>query len=170
MGTTFTICKPFTPRALNQFKSFDGKQFLSMKRKDLVAILGKEEGSRLEGQITICRKTTGFMTASTELRDILAKAKTDANHSIVRLVFTPATACCPLLNLAPQSALAWLSRGLAFLEESRSNEGGAALGDATPDAVHDAGGANCSCGSTGRRGIHSAAKNRHVSFRKSWKT
>ena len=62
-------------RALDQFKNFDGKQLLSMKRKDLVTAFGKEEGGRLDGQITICRKTTGFNTASSELRDVLAKAK-----------------------------------------------------------------------------------------------
>ena len=62
-------------RALDQFKTFDGKQFLSMKRTDLVAAFGKDEGGRLDGQITICRKTTGFGTASSELRNVLAKAK-----------------------------------------------------------------------------------------------
>ena len=62
-------------RALDQFKNFDGKKFLSMKRKDLIAAFGKDEGGRLDGQITICRKTTGFATASSELRNVLAKAK-----------------------------------------------------------------------------------------------
>ena len=46
-----------------------------MKRNDLIAAFGKDEGGRLDGQITICRKTTGFGTASTELRNVLAKAK-----------------------------------------------------------------------------------------------
>ena len=46
-----------------------------MKRKDLILAFGKEEGTRLDGQITICRKTTGFATASSELKDVLAKAK-----------------------------------------------------------------------------------------------
>ena len=46
-----------------------------MKRKELIAAFGKDEGGRLDGQIIICRKTTGFATASSELKNILAKAK-----------------------------------------------------------------------------------------------
>ena len=62
-------------RVQEQFKGFDGHQLLSMKRSDLLAAFGRVEGDRLEGQITICRKTTGFGTASSELRDILVKAR-----------------------------------------------------------------------------------------------
>ena len=62
-------------RALDQFKNIDGRKLLSLKRNELIAAFGKEEGARLDGQLTICRKTTGFATASSELRNILAKAK-----------------------------------------------------------------------------------------------
>ena len=62
-------------RALDQFKNINGRKLLSLKRNELIAAFGKEEGARLDGQLTICRKTTGFATASSELRNILAKAK-----------------------------------------------------------------------------------------------
>ena len=60
---------------MDQFKNIDGKKLLSLKRNELIAAFGKEEGVRLDGQLTICRKTTGYGTASSELRNILAKAR-----------------------------------------------------------------------------------------------
>ena len=48
---------------------------LSLKRNELTSAFGKVEGARLDGQLEICRKTTGYGTASSELRNILAKAK-----------------------------------------------------------------------------------------------
>ena len=62
-------------RALDQFKNVDGKKLLSLKRNELISAFGKVEGARLDGQLQISRKTTGFGTASSELRNVLAKAK-----------------------------------------------------------------------------------------------
>ena len=47
-----------------------------MSRKDLIAAFGKQEGIRLDSQITISRNSAGYQTAKTsELRNILAKAR-----------------------------------------------------------------------------------------------
>ena len=62
-------------RALDQFKNVDGKKLLSLKRNELISAFGKVEGGRLDGQLQISRKTTGFGTASSELRNVLARAK-----------------------------------------------------------------------------------------------
>ena len=39
-----------------------GGELFKMKRKDLIAAFGKEEGKRLDSQITISRNTSGFKT------------------------------------------------------------------------------------------------------------
>ena len=62
-------------RVRNALNGYDGQRLLSTRRGDLLAAFGEVEGSRLDGQITICKKTTGFGTASSELRDILFKAR-----------------------------------------------------------------------------------------------
>jgi len=67
--------KNFSRRVQDQLGSFDGNRLLSLKRADLVSAFGSSEGSRLDGQITISKKTTGFGTASSELRQILFKAR-----------------------------------------------------------------------------------------------
>ena len=41
----------------------------------MILAFGKVEGARLDGQLQISRKTTGYGTASSELRNVLAKAK-----------------------------------------------------------------------------------------------
>ena len=69
-----------TFRALDQFKNVDGKKLLSLKRDELISAFGKVEGSRLDGQLQISRKTTGYGTASSELRNVLAKAKKRADE------------------------------------------------------------------------------------------
>ena len=54
-----------------------------MSRADLIAAFGKQEGARLDSQITISRNSAGFQTAKTsELRDILAKARQKTDSSI----------------------------------------------------------------------------------------
>ena len=65
----------FLIRALDQLKDINGKKLLSLKRNELISAFGKVEGARLDGQLQICRKTTGYGTASSELRNVLAKAK-----------------------------------------------------------------------------------------------
>jgi len=72
--------KNFSQRALDQFKNVDGKKLLSLKRTELISAFGKVEGSRLDGQLQISRKTTGYGTASSELRNVLAKAKKRADE------------------------------------------------------------------------------------------
>ena len=62
-------------RVQQQLRGFDGQKVLSFKRQDLISAFGKEEGTRLDGQLTICKKTTGYGTASSELRNILFKAR-----------------------------------------------------------------------------------------------
>ena len=53
-----------------------GGNLFSMTRKDLVAAFGREEGKRLDSQITISRNQSGFKTArSSELKEILEKAR-----------------------------------------------------------------------------------------------
>ena len=47
-----------------------------MKRKDWIAAFGKEEGARLDSQITLSKREKGFKTArSSELRAVLEKAR-----------------------------------------------------------------------------------------------
>ena len=53
----------FPSRALDQMAGMHGGQLFKMTRKDLVAAFGKEEGKRLDSQITISRNTAGFKTA-----------------------------------------------------------------------------------------------------------
>ena len=74
------ISKLFYFRALDQFKNVDGKKLLSLKRTELISAFGKVEGARLDGQLQMCRKTTGYGTASSELRNVLAKAKKRADE------------------------------------------------------------------------------------------
>ena len=76
-------------RALDQFKNVDGKKLLSLKRNELISAFGKVEGARLDGQLQISRKTTGFGTASSELRNVLAKAKkrTDERRESIRQTY-----------------------------------------------------------------------------------
>lgn len=63
-------------RAIEQLSRLDGSRLFAMSRKDLIAAFGKQEGIRLDSQITISRNSAGFQTAKTsELRDILAKAR-----------------------------------------------------------------------------------------------
>ena len=40
-----------------------GGELFKMTRKDLIAAFGREEGKRLDSQITISRNTAGFKTA-----------------------------------------------------------------------------------------------------------
>lgn len=55
----------------------NGSKLFAMSRKDLIAAFGKQEGIRLDSQITISRSNSdGYQTAKTsELRNILAKAR-----------------------------------------------------------------------------------------------
>lgn len=65
--------KKFSETVITQLKGVNGKQLLLMKRSELISVFGKEVGGRLDGQLTISKKTTGFGTASSELKDILKK-------------------------------------------------------------------------------------------------
>ena len=64
---------------MDQFKNVDGKRVLSLKRTELISAFGKVEGSRLDGHIDISRETTRY-DASSELRNVLAKAKKRADE------------------------------------------------------------------------------------------
>ena len=75
-------------RAVDQLSKLDGTQLFAMSRKDLIAAFGKQEGIRLDSQITISRNNSdGYQTAKTsELRGILEKARRrseKARHSSV---------------------------------------------------------------------------------------
>ena len=61
---------------MDQLSRLDGSKIFAMSRRDLIAAFGKQEGIRLDSQITISRNSAGYQTAKTsELRDILAKAQ-----------------------------------------------------------------------------------------------
>jgi hypothetical protein len=73
--------KGFSERIIKQLAGMDGNQLFSLKRKQLEDVCGKEEGSRLDSQITISRNISGFKTArSSELRAILARARAKADR------------------------------------------------------------------------------------------
>jgi len=74
--------KEFSERALTKLDGMNGKQILATKRKDLEKLFGKEEGGRLDSQITLCRNNTRFtMGKNSELRSALEKAKKRAEHA-----------------------------------------------------------------------------------------
>ena len=63
-------------RAVDQLSKLDGARLFAMSRKDLIAAFGKQEGQRLDSQITISRNSAGYQTARTsELRNVLNKAR-----------------------------------------------------------------------------------------------
>ena len=70
---------------MDQLSRLDGSKIFAMSRKDLIAAFGKQEGIRLDSQITISRNSAGYQTAKTsELRDILAKARHRTDNAASR--------------------------------------------------------------------------------------
>ncbi|XP_021962658.1 epidermal growth factor receptor kinase substrate 8-like protein 1 isoform X2 [Folsomia candida] len=68
--------KGFSERIRKQLSNMNGNELFSLKKAQLEAYCGKDEGRRLDSQITISRISTGFKTTrSSELRAILAKAR-----------------------------------------------------------------------------------------------
>jgi len=68
--------KEFSARAVTKLDGLNGKQIMSMNRRDLEAIVGREEGARLDSQITLCRNNTKYTQGkNSELRAVLEKAK-----------------------------------------------------------------------------------------------
>merc|ERR1719300_206217 len=64
--------KQFSSRVIKYLEGMNGRQVLGMHR----AALGKEEGSRLDSQITLSRNQTKYtLGKNSELRAILEKAK-----------------------------------------------------------------------------------------------
>ena len=64
-------------RAVDQLSKLDGARLFAMSRTDLIAAFGKQEGQRLDSQITISRNSAGgYQTARTsELKSVLNKAR-----------------------------------------------------------------------------------------------
>ncbi|XP_076058229.1 epidermal growth factor receptor kinase substrate 8-like isoform X3 [Oratosquilla oratoria] len=68
--------KGFSTRILKQFDGVDGNKMFALSRMQLEKYCGKEEGARLDSQITIQRNISGYKTArSSELRQILAEQR-----------------------------------------------------------------------------------------------
>lgn len=75
--------KQFSERVLTQLSGFNGAKVLELTRKNLIASFGKEEGARLDSQLTLSKNTKGYRTArSSELRAVLERArkKTDTDE------------------------------------------------------------------------------------------
>ena len=69
-------------RAIDQLSKLDGSKIFAMSRTDLIAAFGKQEGIRLDSQITISRNSAGYQTAKTsELRNILERARQRSEKS-----------------------------------------------------------------------------------------
>ena len=63
-------------RAVDQLSKLDGAKLFAMSRAALIAAFGKQEGQRLDSQITISRNSAGYQTARTsELRNVLNRAR-----------------------------------------------------------------------------------------------
>jgi len=68
--------KQFSSRVIKYLEGMNGRQVLGMHREALEAAFGKEEGSRLDSQITLSRNQTKYtLGKNSELRAILEKAK-----------------------------------------------------------------------------------------------
>ncbi|ODN06606.1 Epidermal growth factor receptor kinase substrate 8-like protein 2 [Orchesella cincta] len=73
--------KGFSTRIQKQLAGLNGGELFKLNRSQLEEYCGKEEGLRLNSQITISRNTSGYKTArSSELRAILAKARAKAEQ------------------------------------------------------------------------------------------
>ncbi|TRY75328.1 hypothetical protein TCAL_08322 [Tigriopus californicus] len=78
--------KQFSERVLSQLSGFNGSKVLELSRKNLIASFGKEEGARLDSQLTLSKNTKGYRTArSSELRAVLERArkKTDTDDHYI---------------------------------------------------------------------------------------
>lgn len=70
---------------MEQLSRHNGSRLFAMSRKDLIAAFGKDEGIRLDSQITISRNSAGYQTAKTsELRNILARARQRTDNALPR--------------------------------------------------------------------------------------
>lgn len=68
--------KQFSNRVLKYLEGMNGRQVLGMKRDALETAFGKEEGGRLDSQITLSRNQTKYTQGkNSELRAILEKAR-----------------------------------------------------------------------------------------------
>jgi len=68
--------KQFSNRVVKYLEGMNGRQVLGMKRDALETAFGKDEGSRLDSQITLSRNQTKYTQGkNSELRAILEKAR-----------------------------------------------------------------------------------------------
>merc|ERR1712029_586965 len=68
--------KQFSSRVIKYLEGMSGRQVLGMKRDALETAFGKEEGGRLDSQITLSRNQTKYTQGkNSELRAILQKAR-----------------------------------------------------------------------------------------------
>jgi len=68
--------KQFSGRVLKYLEGMNGRQVLGMSREALETAFGREEGGRLDSQITLSRNQTKYTQGkNSELRAILEKAR-----------------------------------------------------------------------------------------------